>query len=217
MLLRVVGGGRAVGMSRPLLKSVFGVPVMETMRHAGFGQARSATPSGGWFQSSPAIPGLGFCLGTRAQMFWLDEAHPNCLAPGKRPRTTLSPGMVLRDGEAWMAFGTPGGEQQDQWQTIMLTRMVDQGWGIQQAIDAPAFHSEHWVSSFWPRGARPAKLVLEGRFDPAVAEALAARGHQVTVGEDWSEGRLTGARREPDGQMFAGANPRGMQGYAMGR
>jgi gamma-glutamyltranspeptidase/glutathione hydrolase len=116
-----------------------------------------------------------------------------------------------------MAFGTPGGDQQDQWQTIMLTRMVDHGWGIQQAIDAPSFHSEHWVSSFWPRGARPGKLVLEGRFDPAVADALEARGHRVTVGEDWSEGRLTAARREPDGQLFAGANPRGMQGYAMGR
>lgn len=182
-----------------------------------WGNMVSATPSGGWFQSSPAIPGLGFCLGTRSQMFWLDEAHPNGLAPGKRPRTTLSPGMVLRDGEAWMAFGTPGGEQQDQWQAIMLTRMVDHGWGIQQAIDAPSFHSEHWVSSFWPRGARPGKLVLEGRFDGAVAEALDARGHRVTIGEDWSEGRLTGARREADGQMFAGANPRGMQGYAMGR
>ncbi|MCX7684369.1 MAG: gamma-glutamyltransferase family protein [Acetobacteraceae bacterium] len=182
-----------------------------------WGNMVSATPSGGWFQSSPAIPELGFCLGTRAQMFWLEEGHPNALAPGKRPRTTLSPGMVLREGEAWMAFGTPGGEQQDQWQTIMLTRMVDHGWGIQQAIDAPSFHSEHWVSSFWPRGARPGKLVLEGRFDPAVADALEVRGHRVTMGEDWSEGRLTGARREKDGQMFAGANPRGMQGYAMGR
>jgi gamma-glutamyltranspeptidase/glutathione hydrolase len=181
------------------------------------GNMVSATPSGGWLQSSPAVPGLGFCLGTRAQMFWLDAAHPNGLAPRKRPRTTLSPGMVLRDGRAWMAFGTPGGEQQDQWQAIMLTRMVDHGWGIQQAIDAPAFHSEHWVSSFWPRGARPGKLVLEGRFDGAVADSLAARGHAVTMGEDWSEGRLTGARREADGQMYAGANPRGMQGYAMGR
>jgi gamma-glutamyltranspeptidase/glutathione hydrolase len=181
------------------------------------GNMVSATPSGGWFQSSPAIPDLGFCLGTRAQMFWLDPAHPNALAPGKRPRTTLSPGMVLRDGRAWMAFGTPGGDQQEQWQIIMLTRMVDHGWGIQQAIDAPSFHSEHGISSFWPRGARPGRLVLEGRFDPAVADALARRGHRVVVGEDWSEGRLTGCRREADGQMFAGANPRGMQGYAAGR
>jgi gamma-glutamyltranspeptidase/glutathione hydrolase len=95
--------------------------------------------------------------------------------------------------------------------------MVDHRLGIQQAIDLPSFHSEHWVSSFWPRGAKPGKLVLEGRYDAAVAADLAARGHAVEVGGEWSEGRLTGARLEPDGQIFAGANPRGMQGYAVGR
>jgi gamma-glutamyltranspeptidase/glutathione hydrolase len=183
-------------------------------RHGNF---VSATPSAGWLQSSPAIPELGFCLGTRCQMFWLDETLPNGLMPGKRPRTTLSPSLVLRDGKPWMSFGTPGGEQQDQWQPIMLARMLAHGFGIQQAIDLPAFHSEHWVSSFWPRGAKPGKLVLEGRFAPGVAAALAARGHRVEMGEDWSEGRLTGARLEADGQIFAGANPRGMQGYAVGR
>jgi gamma-glutamyltranspeptidase / glutathione hydrolase len=182
-----------------------------------WGNMVSATPSGGWLQSSPAIPGLGFCLGTRGQMFWLDEALPNGLRPGKRPRTTLSPGMALRDGRPWMAFGTPGGEQQDQWQPIMFTRMVDHGLTIQQAIDAPAFHTEHWPSSFWPRHARPGKVVIEGRYPPEVAEALRARGHLVEVGGEWSEGRLSAARQEPDGQLFAGANPRGMQGYAVGR
>lgn len=177
----------------------------------------SATPSAGWLQSSPAIPGLGFCLGTRCQMFWLDETLPNGLQPGKRPRTTLSPSMVLRDGKPWMSFGTPGGEQQDQWQPIMLTRMLAHGFNIQEAIDLPSFHSEHWISSFWPRGARPGKLVLEGRYTPEVLAALRARGHDAEMGGDWSEGRLTGARLEPDGQIFAGANPRGMQGYAVGR
>ncbi|MCX8132466.1 MAG: gamma-glutamyltransferase family protein [Roseococcus sp.] len=182
-----------------------------------WGNMVSATPSAGWLQSSPAIPELGFCLGTRCQMFWLDETLPNGLQPGKRPRTTLSPSLVLREGRAWMAFGTPGGEQQDQWQAIMLARMLAHGFNIQQAIDLPAFHSEHWVSSFWPRGAQPGKLVLEGRYAPAVMEALTARGHRAEMGGEWSEGRLTGARREPDGQIFAGANPRGMQGYAVGR
>ncbi len=182
-----------------------------------WGNMVSATPSAGWLQSSPAIPELGFCLGSRCQMFWLDESLPNGLKPGKRPRTTLSPAMVLREGKAWMAFGTPGGEQQDQWQPIMLARMLAHGMGIQEAIDTPAFHSEHWVSSFWPRGAQPGKLVIEGRFAPEVAEELKARGHRLEVGGDWSEGRLTGARLEPDGQIFAGANPRGMQGYAVGR
>ena len=85
-----------------------------------WGNMVSATPSGGWLQSSPAIPELGFCLGTRCQMFWLDEALPNGLEPGKRPRTTLSPALALRGRQALDGFGTPGGEQQDQWQPIML-------------------------------------------------------------------------------------------------
>ena len=182
-----------------------------------WGNMVSATPSGGWLQSSPAIPELGCCLGTRGQMFWLDESLPNGLVPGKRPRTTLSPGMALRDGRPWMAFGTPGGEQQDQWQPILLSRMLDHRLTIQQGIDAPSFHVEHWPSSFWPRVARPGKLVLEGRFDPKVLENLKARGHRAEMGGDWSEGRLSAVRQEPDGQIFAGANPRGMQGYAVGR
>ncbi|MFC7474787.1 gamma-glutamyltransferase family protein [Dankookia sp. GCM10030260] len=182
-----------------------------------WGNFVSATPSAGWLQSSPAIPGLGFCLGSRCQMFWLDETLPNGLQPGKRPRTTLSPSMVLRDGKPWMSFGTPGGEQQDQWQPIMLMRMVDHRFNIQQAIDLPSFHSEHWISSFWPRGARPGKVVIEGRFAPEVLADLTARGHAAEMGGEWSEGRLTGARLEADGQIFAGANPRGMQGYAVGR
>lgn len=182
-----------------------------------WGNMVSATPSGGWLQSSPVIPELGFPLSTRAQMFWLEPGHPNTLAPRKRPRTTLSPSMALRDGKAWLSFGTPGGDQQDQWQLVMFLRMVHHNLTIQQAIDAPCFHSEHWPSSFWPRVARPNKLVLEGRFDAAVCEALKARGHDASLGEPWSEGRLSGARLEPDGQMFAGANPRGMQGYAIGR
>jgi gamma-glutamyltranspeptidase/glutathione hydrolase len=182
-----------------------------------WGNMVSATPSGGWLQSSPTIPELGFCLGTRGQMFWLDESLPNGLKPGKRPRTTLSPGMALKDGRPWMAFGTPGGEQQDQWQPIMFSRMVDHALNIQQAIDAPSFHTEHWPSSFWPRVARPGRVVIEGRYPAEVADALRARGHAVEVGGEWSEGRLSAARQEADGQLFAGANPRGMQGYAVGR
>jgi gamma-glutamyltranspeptidase/glutathione hydrolase len=181
------------------------------------GNMVSATPSAGWLQSSPAIPELGFCLGSRCQMFWLDETLPNGLKPGKRPRTTLSPSMVLRDGKPWMSFGTPGGEQQDQWQPIMLMRMIHHGLNIQQAIDLPSFHSEHWISSFWPRGAKPNKAVIEGRYTQAVLEDLIARGHAAEMGGEWSEGRLTGARLEADGTIRAGANPRGMQGYAVGR
>ena len=181
-----------------------------------WGNMVSATPSGGWLQSSPVVPGLGFPMGTRGQMFWLKPGLPNSLAPGKRPRTTLSPSFALRDGRAWMAFGTPGGEQQDQWSLTFFLRMVHHRMGIQQAIDAPNFHTEHWPSSFWPRVARPGKLVLEGRFKAGVLDELQSRGHLAEQGEDWSEGRLSAARTER-AMLYAGANPRGMQGYAVGR
>jgi gamma-glutamyltranspeptidase/glutathione hydrolase len=180
------------------------------------GNMFSATPSGGWLQSSPIIPELGFCLGNRAQMFWLDESSATALAPKRLPRTTLSPGFALRDGEPYMAFGTPGGDQQDQWATLLFLHHVEHGMNLQEAIDCPAFHSEHFPSSFWPRGRKPGKLVLEGRFPKATIKELSERGHDVQVGEDWSEGRLTAARK--DGPLLkAGANPRGMQGYAVGR
>jgi gamma-glutamyltranspeptidase/glutathione hydrolase len=180
------------------------------------GNMVSATPSGGWLQSSPVIPELGFCMGTRGQMFWLQPDLPNSLAPGKRPRTTLSPSFALRDGQPWMAFGTPGGEQQDQWSLTFFLRMVHHNMGIQESIDAPNFHTEHWPSSFWPRVARPGKVVIEGRFDDSVLSELKSRGHKAEKGDDWSEGRISGARIEGK-QMRAGANPRGMQGYAVGR
>ena len=180
------------------------------------GNMVSATPSGGWLQSSPVVPGLGFPMGTRGQMFWLRDGLPNSLVPGKRPRTTLSPSMALRGGKPWMAFGTPGGEQQDQWSLTFFLRMVHGRLNIQQAIDMPSFHTEHWPSSFWPRIARPGKLVLEGRYPLAVLDDLLARGHKAERGEDWSEGRLSAARKE-GAMLYAGANPRGMQGYAAGR
>jgi gamma-glutamyltranspeptidase/glutathione hydrolase len=181
-----------------------------------WGNMVSATPSGGWLQSSPVVPELGFPMGTRGQMFWLREGLPTSLAPGKRPRTTLSPSFALRDGQPWMAFGTPGGEQQDQWSLTFFLRMVHHRMGIQQAIDTPSFHTEHWPSSFWPRVARPGKVVLEGRLGRPVLDALLARGHRAELGEEWSEGRLSAARRE-NGIYYTGANPRGMQGYAAGR
>jgi gamma-glutamyltranspeptidase/glutathione hydrolase len=180
------------------------------------GNMVSSTPSGGWLQSSPVIPELGFCLGTRAQQFRLEEGHPAALAPGKRPRTTLSPTMALRDGEPYLAWGTPGGDQQDQWTTQFFLRHVHAKMNLQEAIDAPAWHSEHFASSFWPREARPGVLVVEGRLPAETIKELRRRGHIVEVEEDWSEGRLTAAAR--DGRRRrAAANPRGMQGYAAGR
>ena len=180
------------------------------------GNMISSTPSGGWLHSSPVIPELGFCLGTRAQMFWLEEGHPAALAPGKRPRTTLSPTLALRDGAPYLAWGSPGGDGQDQWITQLFLRHVHAGMNLQESIDAPAWHSEHFPSSFWPRTARPGVLVVEGRVPKKTVAELERRGHIVEVGPDWSEGRLTAASRE-DPRRRAAANARGMQGYAAGR
>jgi gamma-glutamyltranspeptidase/glutathione hydrolase len=180
------------------------------------GNMVSATPSGGWLQSSPVIPELGFGLGTRGQMFWLEENQPASLAPGKRPRTTLSPTMALRDGEPYLAWGSPGGDQQDQWTTQFFLRHVHAGLNLQEAIDAPAWHSEHFPISFWPRTARPGVLVVESRVPADTRKELERRGHVVEVGPAWSEGRLTAASREGR-RRRAAANPRGMQGYAAGR
>jgi gamma-glutamyltranspeptidase/glutathione hydrolase len=182
-----------------------------------FGNMVSATPSGGWLHSSPVIPSLGFGLGTRAQMFWLEPGLPNSLAPRKRPRTTLSPSLALRDGEPYLAFGTPGGDQQDQWQLQFLLFHAVFGMNLQQAIDAATWHSTHFPSSFYPRESTPRGLVAESRLGAATLAVLRRRGHQVTEVDGWSLGRLSAVSRSPDGFLRAAANPRGAQGYAVGR
>src|SRR4051794_1752804 len=183
-----------------------------------WGNIVSATPSGGWLQSSPAIPELGFCLGSRAQMFWLDEGLPSSLVPGARPRTTLTPTLVLRDGEPVLACGSPGGDQQDQWQSLFLLHHVVGGKDLQEAIDAPMFHTTSFPGSFHPRGMEPGVLVMEDRVPADVREDLARRGHEVVTQGPWSLGRMCAVTRDPQtGVLKAGANPRGMQGYAVGR
>ena len=180
------------------------------------GNMVACMPSGGWLQSSPTIPALGFQLNSRAQMFWLDEGLPMSLEPRKRPRTTLSPTMAFRDGKPAIAFGTPGGDQQDQWQSIFFLRHAIYKRNLQEAIDTPSFHSEHFVSSFYPRGAKPGCLVVEGRTPDETVNDLRERGHKVEVGDLWSEGRLCAVGK--DGKILkAGSNARGMQGYAAGR
>jgi len=181
-----------------------------------FGNMVSATPSGGWLQSSPVIPGLGFCLGTRAQMFTLTPGLPATLAPGKRPRTTLSPSLALRDREPYLAFGTPGGDQQDQWSLLFFLNHLHFGMNLQQAIDFPSFHSAHMPSSFYPREAQPRVLDVESRVSRAVIEDLRRRGHLVNVRPAWSLGRVSAVARR-NGVLYGAANPRGMQGYAVGR
>ncbi|MFE4690722.1 gamma-glutamyltransferase family protein [Streptomyces sp. NPDC056749] len=188
-----------------------------------WGNMVAATPSGGWLQSNPVVPELGFPLGTRLQMAWLDEGLPNTLTPGRRPRTTLTPSLALRDGVPVMAFGTPGGDQQDQWQlhfflAVALRDRVRGGLDLQGAIDAPNWHNDSFPGSFFPRGMRPGSVTVEEGMDPGVVEELRRRGHDVTVGDPWSEGRMCAVARDPEtGVLSAAANPRGMQGYAVGR
>jgi gamma-glutamyltranspeptidase/glutathione hydrolase len=180
------------------------------------GNMVAATPSGGWLQSSPIIPALGFCLGTRAQMVGLDESHPAALMPGRRPRSTLTPSLAYRDGEPYMVWGSPGGDQQDQWIPQLFLRHVHCQMNLQEAIDAPAWHSEHFPGSFWPRTSRPGVLVVESRMPEKTITELKRRGHKVEIGDAWSEGRLVAASKVGQ-RRRAAANPRGMQAYAAGR
>ncbi|MFP5366418.1 MAG: gamma-glutamyltransferase family protein [Actinomycetes bacterium] len=183
-----------------------------------WGNMVSATPSGGWLQSSPAIPELGFCLGSRLQMTWLEEGAPSTLTPCRRPRTTLTPTLVLKDGKAVAAVGSPGGDQQDQWQLLYLLRTIVGGYEPQQAIDAPAFHTTSIPGSFWPRTWTPGGAVVEDRLGADVIGELEERGHVVTRAGDWTLGRLSAVVRDPaTGVLGAAANPRGAQGYAAGR
>jgi gamma-glutamyltranspeptidase / glutathione hydrolase len=182
-----------------------------------FGNLVSATPSGGWLQSSPAVEGLGFCLGTRGQMSWLEEGLPASLAPGKRPRTTLSPSMALRDGEPYLAFGTPGGDQQDQWTLLAFLNHAVFGLDLQACLDAPSWHSNHTPSSFFPREAYPNQLVVESRVGAGCIAELRRRGHDVIEAGPWLLGRTTMVSRSPDGFLRAGADARAMQVYAVGR
>jgi gamma-glutamyltranspeptidase/glutathione hydrolase len=181
------------------------------------GDAVVATPSGGWVMTSPVIPELGFPLGTRLQMASLDSDHPNALAPGKRPRTTLSPSLAqLADGR-WLAFGTPGGDQQDQWTSQFFLRLAAHGErDLQAAIDAPTVHSDHMPSSFWPRRARPGVVRAESRLDPGVVRALEARGHRIELGGPWENGRVLAAIADPaGGPCEAAASPRFAVAYAI--
>ena len=212
------GGAQAadedlVGSGEPTFGDTCHVDVVD--RH---GNLVAATPSGGWLQSSPVVPGLGFCLGTRAQMLWLEEGLASSLRPGTRPRTTLSPSLALRDGEPCLAFGTPGGDAQDQWTLQFFLAHARFGLDLQEAIDAPSFQSDHFPSSFWPRRAFPGKLVVEPGHHPAAIGGLRERGHLVEVADPWSLGRTCAAGRDPaTGFLVAAANPRGRQAYAAGR
>ncbi|MEL6619957.1 MAG: gamma-glutamyltransferase family protein [Pseudomonadota bacterium] len=182
-----------------------------------WGNMVSATPSGGWLQSNPVVPGLGVPLNTRAQMFWLEDGLPTSLAPGRRPRTTLSPSFAVHADGTRLAFGTPGGDQQDQWQLAFFLRVAHAAMNLQEAIDAPLFHTGHLQASFYPRGTQPGHLMIEPHFAARTQQALRDLGHRIELAEPWTVGRLSAVSRAPDGVMRGAATPRLMQAYAVGR
>lgn len=216
--------GRPAGVRRRLptrAAGATGAPAGHDTCHVDvadrFGNLVSATPSGGWLQSSPAVPGLGFCLGTRAQMFWLEDGLASSLLPGARPRTTLSPSLAFRDGAPYMAFGTPGGDQQDQWPLEAFLYHADFGLPLQAAVDAASWHSEHFNSSFAPREAHPGELHAETSLGARTIAALGSWGHLVVEEPPWSLGKVTAVARTPDGALHAAADARSTQAYAVGR
>lgn len=176
------------------------------------GEMASVTPSGAWLMSSEIIPELGFPLGNRLMTFHLESpGHPNVIAPYKRPRTTLSPTIGCRRGEPWCAFGSMGGDQQDQWMLQFLLNRVVFDMPIQQAIEAPKFSSEHFPGFFAPHDRAPNRVLLEeGRITVDVMDGLRQLGHAVVPVPDWTEGFLVAAERQPDlGIVEAGCDPRG--------
>ncbi len=226
---RMLAGVRIAGQSGKGGASV-GEPTMASMVAAGrrgdtvhidvidkWGNMIAATPSGGWLQSSPVIPSLGFPLNSRAQAFWLEEGLPASLAPFKRPRTTLTPTLAFENGEPRLVFGTPGGDQQEQWQLGMFLRRVHHGLNLQEAIDLPLFHTQHFPSSFYPREARPGHLMVEESIGEAALADLVRRGHALERAPAWTVGRLTAAEKSRNGLLRAAATPRLMQAYAAGR
>ena len=182
----------------------------------------AATPSGAWIADSPVIDGLGFPFTTRLQMFYLEPGHPNALASGKQPRTTLTPSLALRNGKPLMAFGTMGLDQQDQWTLQAFLNVVDFDMSIQDAIEAPKFSSKHFPSSTYPHLAEPGVLRLEGRVPYDIQRDLQAKGHHLTLQPDWVEGYVAGVLVDAErGVVFGGADPRGelatlLPAYAIG-
>ncbi|GLZ00519.1 gamma-glutamyltransferase [Actinoplanes sp. NBRC 103695] len=183
-----------------------------------WGNLAVAVPSGGWLKSSPVMPGLGFALGTRGQTAWLTEGHPNSLAPGRRPRTTLSPSVVLRDGEPFLAFGTPGGDQQDQWTLHAFLAVAEFGLEPQAATELPAWNIDHFAQSFAPRVSRPGVVVIERSHGPEVLAGLEKRGHRLDVVPESTLGKVCAAGVDPGtGFVRAATGARGRQAYAVCR
>jgi gamma-glutamyltranspeptidase/glutathione hydrolase len=174
------------------------------------GNMASFTPSGAWIKSAPVIDALGFPLSTRMMTFYLGPAnHPNVVAPGKRPRTTLTPSLAFRAGRPWMTFGTMGGDQQEQWSLQFILYREAFGMTLQQAIEAPKLSTNHFPGFFAPHDHHPRHVRIEPRFGAKTIDELRRRGHEVELAPDWTEGFLSAAELHPDGRLEAGCDPRG--------
>ncbi len=175
------------------------------------GNMASFTPSGAWISSAEVIEPLGFPLSTRMMTFYVEPAHhPNVVAPGKRPRTTLTPSMAFRNGKPWMAFGTMGGDNQGQWLLQFYLCRAVFGMTIPEAIEAPRLSSEHTPGFFAPHASEPNRVRIEPRFGAEVLDELRRRGHDLDVAPDWTEGFVSCAAFDADtGLIEAGCDPRG--------
>jgi gamma-glutamyltranspeptidase/glutathione hydrolase len=168
------------------------------------GNLVAATPSGGWIHTSPLIPGLGFSLGTRAQMFYLNPARANCLSPHKRPRATLTPTLVTKNGKPFLAFGTVGGDGQDQWTLQFFLNHTVFCLDLQEALDGWHFQSLAFPSSFYPRASFPGLVQVDPRLPRDVRDALERRGHRLEEGI-YPALNMMAIRREGDGGLLQGA------------
>jgi gamma-glutamyltranspeptidase/glutathione hydrolase len=171
------------------------------------GNVFSATPSGAWLPS--VIAGdTGVPFSTRMQSFVLTPGHPNQVVPGKRPRVTLSPTIVLKDGKPFLALSTPGGDNQDQALLQVLLNIIEFGMSPQEAVEAPRFQTEHFYSSFGNHEFTPGKVNLESRIPKSTIDKLIALGHSVTVAGDWSNASAPTVIKISDGVLDGGADPR---------
>lgn len=179
------------------------------------GNMASFTPSGAWISSAEVIESLGFPLSVRMMTFYLQPAHhPNVVAPGKRPRTTLTPSMAFRNGKPWMAFGTMGGDNQGQWLLQFYLCRAAFGMSIPEAIEAPRLSSEHTPGFFAPHASEPNRTRIEARFGARVMDELRRRGHDLDAAPDWTEGFVScAAWDEASGLIEAGCDPRGAKSH----
>jgi gamma-glutamyltranspeptidase/glutathione hydrolase len=173
------------------------------------GNAFSATPSDPGVDS-PLVPGVGCVVSPRGSQGWLAPGHPSLVGPGKRPRLTPAPAMVLRDGRAFMPIGTPGGDVQQQAILQVFLNVTAHGMRPQQAIESPRVATRSFPDSFWPHAHAPGVLEAESRLSPETREALGALGHTMAEWPDWDwrAGAVCCVAVERDGILSGGADPR---------